>query len=214
MTISGTRLFNNEPLPPAEELDWLVIMGGPMNVHQEAVFPWLRDEKRYIHRAVELRKTVLGICLGAQIIAHCLGATVYKGPKKEIGWHHIKLSGDGLKDQCMRQLAIHPRVGDFWRQFKVMHWHGDTFDLPPGAVLLASSDLYSHQAFSFGKSVYGLQFHIEVTKEMVADWFQNSRDKNKIVQETDRIFEEYSGRARNFYKAFFKNKSTHTKRRR
>ncbi len=146
---------------------------------------------------------VLGICLGSQMIAHCLGADVYPGPEKEIGWHHIELTGDGLKDPFMRKLAIHPGVGDFWRKFKVFHWHGDTFDLPPEAVLLASSTRYKHQAFRFGNKVYGFQFHMEVTKDMIHEWFKDTPDLKKMINETERIYEEYRGRAMNFYKAFF-----------
>jgi hypothetical protein len=92
--------------------------------------------------------------------------------------------------------------------------HGDTFDLPPEAVLLASSVLYKHQAFKYRSLVYGLQFHIEVTKDMITDWFRDSRNKDHILKDTDRIFEEYSGRARNFYRAFFTDKTNNTTRRR
>jgi len=94
-------------------------------------------------------------------------------------------------------------VGDFWRSFKVFHWHGDTFHLPHGAVLLASSKLYKHQAFRFGNNAYGFQFHIEVTKEMIHEWLKNMPDIKSITIETERIFEEYKGRAMKFYKAFF-----------
>ncbi len=104
----------------------------------------------------------------------------------------------------MRRLAIHPRVGDFWRKFKVFHWHGDTFNLPLGAVLLASSELYKNQAFRYGDNVYGFQFHIEVTKDMLTEWFQGMPDVDKIMKETERIYEEYRGRAINFYKVFFR----------
>jgi hypothetical protein len=145
---------------------------------------------------------VLGICLGAQMIAYCLGSDVYKGPKEEIGWQHIELAGDGIRDPFMKKLAIHPSVGDFWRKFKVFHWHGDTFEIPIGAVLLASSELYKNQAFRYKNNVYGFQFHIEVTKKMIEEWFENRPEADSIVKETDGIYEEYSGRAMNFYKAF------------
>jgi len=159
---------------------------------------------RIVREAINRDMHVLGICLGSQIIAHCFGARVYPGPDKEIGWLHIELTGEALKDPLMRKLAIHPRVGDFWRKFKVFHWHGDTFDLPPGAILLASSKLYKHQAFRFGSKVYAFQFHIEVTKDMIREWFQDMPDLNKMIDETEKIYDEYIGRAMNFYKTFFR----------
>ncbi len=154
--------------------------------------------------AINRRMKVLGVCLGAQMVAYCLGSEVYQGPKEEIGWHSIDLTGDGLKDPLIRKLAIHPRVGDFWRKFKVFHWHGDTFDLPIGAVLLARSDLYKTQAFRYGDNVYGFQFHIEVTKDMIYEWFKDKPEIDSIMKDTENIYEEYAGRAMNFYKAFFR----------
>jgi len=190
--------------PPLERFDSLVVMGGPMGVYELERYPHLVIESRIIREAINRDMRVLGICLGSQMIAHCLGAEVYPGPEKEIGWYHVELTGDGLKDPLMRRLAIHPRVGDFWRKFKVFHWHGDTFDLPLDAVLLASSELYKNQAFRYGDNVYGFQFHIEVTKDMLTEWFQGMPDIDKIMKETERIYEEYRGRAINFYKVFFR----------
>ena len=190
--------------PPLEKFNALVVLGGPMGVYEMDKYPHLVIGSRIIREAINREDIrVLGICLGSQMLAHCLGAEVYLGPEKEIGWRPVELTGDGLKDRPMRQLAMHPSVGDFWRRFNVLHWHGDTFTLPHGAVLLASSKLYKHQAFRFGKHVYGFQFHIEVTKEMILEWFKDMPGIKKITAETDRFYEEYSGRARNFYKAFF-----------
>jgi GMP synthase (glutamine-hydrolysing) len=190
--------------PPLERFNSLVVMGGPMGVYELERYPHLVIESRIIREAINRDMRVLGICLGSQMIAHCLGAEVYPGTEKEIGWYHVELTGDSLKDPLMRRLAIHPRVGDFWRKFKVFHWHGDTFDLPLGAVLLASSELYKNQAFRYGDNVYGFQFHIEVTKDMLTEWFQGMPDVDKIMKETERIYEEYRGRAINFYKVFFR----------
>ncbi|HKZ57783.1 MAG TPA: type 1 glutamine amidotransferase [Thermodesulfovibrionales bacterium] len=197
------ELSSGEVPPSLEDFNSLVIMGGPMGVYEIGQYPHLRIESRIIREAINRDMKVLGICLGAQMIAYCLGSDVYKGPKEEIGWQHIELTGDGIKDLFMRKLAIHPSVGDFWRKFKVFHWHGDTFEIPIGAVLLASSELYKNQAFRYKNNVYGFQFHIEVTKKMITDWFENRPEADSIVKETDGIYEEYSGRARNFYKAFF-----------
>ena len=197
------ELSSGEVPPSLEDFNSLVIMGGPMGVYEIGQYPHLRIESRIIREAINRDMKVLGICLGAQMIAYCLGSDVYKGPKEEIGWQHIELTGDGIKDLFMRKLAIHPSVGDFWRKFKVFHWHGDTFEIPIGAVLLASSELYKNQAFRYKNNVYGFQFHIEVTKKMIKEWFENRPEADSIVKETDGIYEEYSGRAMNFYKAFF-----------
>ncbi len=199
------ELSSGEVPPSLEDFNSLVIMGGPMGVYEIGQYPHLRIESRIIREAINRDMKVIGICLGAQMIAYCLGSDVYKGPKEEIGWQHIELTGDGIKDLFMRKLAIHPSVGDFWRKFKVFHWHGDTFEIPIGAVLLASSGLYKNQAFRYKNNVYGFQFHIEVTKKMIKEWFENRPEVNSIVKETDGIYEEYSGRAMNFYKAFFRN---------
>ena len=198
------ELSSGEVPPSLEDFNSLVIMGGPMGVYEIGQYPHLRIESRIIREAINRDMKVLGICLGAQMIAYCLGSDLYKGPKEEIGWQHIELTGDGIKDLFMRKLAIHPSVGDFWRKFKVFHWHGDTFEIPIGAVLLASSELYKNQAFRYKNNVYGFQFHIEVTKKMIKEWFENRPEVNSIVKETDGIYEEYSGRARNFYKVFFR----------
>jgi GMP synthase-like glutamine amidotransferase len=190
--------------PSMESYSTLVILGGPMGVYEMASYPQMMAGCRIIREAINRDLKILGICLGAQMLAHCLGAEVYPGPGKESGWHHIELTGDALKDPLMRRLASHPIVGDFWRKFRVFHWHGDTFDHPPGAVLLASSVSYRHQAFKFGNKIYGFQFHIEVTKEMITEWFHGTSQLKRLIEETDKIYEEYAGRAAQFYKTFFR----------
>lgn len=203
---SIVELGSGEAIPSLEEFNILVIMGGPMAVYEMDRYPHLSIESRIIREAINRGMRILGICLGAQMIAYCLGAAVYPGPEKEIGWYHIELTGDGIKDPFMRSLAIHPRAGDFWKRFKVFQWHGDTFDIPPGAELLARSELYKNQAFRYGNNVYGFQFHIEITKDMLLEWFKDTPDINikQIMEETERIDKEYTGRAMNFYKVFFR----------
>jgi GMP synthase (glutamine-hydrolysing) len=201
---SIVELGSGEIPPPLEHYNTLIVMGGPMGVYEMDQYPQIMIATRIIREAINRDIKVLGICLGSQMIAHCLGAEVYPGPEKEIGWYHIELTGDGLKDSFMRRFAVHPGVGDFWRKIKVFHWHGDTFNVPHGAVLLASSQLYKNQAFRYGDRVYGFQFHIEVTKDMIHDWFQDKPDLNKMIEETERIHDEYIGRAMNFYKTFFR----------
>jgi len=196
-------LSSGEIPPPLEEFGTLVIMGGPMAVYEFDTYPHLVMGSRIIREAINRDMSVLGICLGCQMVAHCLGAEVYQGQKEEIGWYHIELTGDGLRDPLMRRLAAHPKVGDFWRRIKVFHWHGDTFDLPLGAVSLAKSRLYKNQAFRYGNKVYGFQFHIEVTKDMISEWMQEHPQSDRIMKETEAIYKDLIGRATNFYKMFF-----------
>lgn len=201
---SIVEVGSGEIPPPFERFDTLIVMGGPIGVYEMDRYPHLIIASRIIREAINRDMRVLGICLGAQMIAYCLGAKVYPGLEKETGWCHIELTGDGLKDPLMRKLAIHPRVGDFWRRFKVFQWHGDTFDFPLGTVLLARSEQYKNQAFRYGDNIYGFQFHIEVTKDMLFEWFKDMPDMDHLVAETERIYEEYTGRAMNFYKVFFR----------
>jgi GMP synthase-like glutamine amidotransferase len=154
-TVSTTHLYQAEPLPSPDELDWLVIMGGPMNIYEEERYPWLSAEKRFIARAVEAGKTVLGICLGAQLIADVLGAAVVKGPHPEIGWFPV------IKDPA----ADHTGLGRVLpARFDAFHWHGDTFALPEGAVPLGRSEACACQGFIYNERVLALQFHLETTQ--------------------------------------------------
>ena len=142
LTIS--RLWETASVPGVDDFDVLVILGGPMSVNDEARLPWLAQEKHLIARAVDAGKPVLGICLGAQLIAAALGARVYANPEPEIGWHTVRaVSG--------------PATPFTWpRRLTTFHWHGETFDLPPRATLLASSSACFHQAFCVGRRVVGL----------------------------------------------------------
>jgi GMP synthase (glutamine-hydrolysing) len=158
--VGRTRQCDGEPLPAPADFDWLVIMGGPMNVHDEASYPWLVDEKRLIGAAIRAGKRVLGICLGAQLVAQVLGARVGRNPQKEIGWfpvHKVEAAGNSPLG-----LALPPEIVAF-------HWHSETFDLPAGAVHLARSEACPNQAFDWGGRVLGLQFHLEVSGEGAQD---------------------------------------------
>jgi GMP synthase-like glutamine amidotransferase len=108
-------------------------------------------------------------------MANAFGSSVYKGEQKEAGWKDVELTEDGMRDQHMRSLAVHPAAGDFWRRFRVFHWHADTFDIPKQAVRLFGSDMYANQAFRYGDNAYALQFHIEVTKDMIRNWMKIGR---------------------------------------
>jgi GMP synthase-like glutamine amidotransferase len=148
-----TRFFEDPTLPALNDIDLLIIMGGPMSVHDELKFSWLRLEKQFIHAAIDAGVAVLGVCLGAQLIANALGARVYKNPQKEIGWFQIEGTSKTTNTFCFPEKAT------------VFHWHGETFDLPPRAVRLARSAACENQAFQIGRQVIGLQFHLEMTPD-------------------------------------------------
>ncbi|MCX8031620.1 MAG: type 1 glutamine amidotransferase [Thermodesulfovibrionales bacterium] len=194
-------------LPPTlDGYNSLVILGGPMGVYEMDRYPHLKLLLKLIEDALNKDLKVLGICLGSQLIAHVLGARVYKGHCLEIGWHNIELTTEALRDPLMLSLAKHPSVGDIWKRFKVFHWHGDTFDLPQGAVHLAKSALYENQAFRYKDNVYALQFHIEVKEDLLLEWFDDSHPmKETILKEANKIKLEYHKRSNNFYDAFWKN---------
>lgn len=164
--ISYTRFFEDPALPNPDSLDLVIAMGGPMSVNDESALPWLRPEKQFIREAVEGGVPVLGVCLGAQLIASAMGARIYPNRQKEIGWFPIEAAPGGsshtfrFPDKCT-----------------VFHWHGETFDLPSGAMLLAKSAACENQAFQIGKHVIGLQFHLETTAESARAIVSNCRDE-------------------------------------
>lgn len=199
------ELSKGEKIPATDNFDTLIILGGPMSVNEDNIYPYIKEEEKLVRDFISKGKRILGVCLGAQIMAKTLGTKVYTGAEKEIGWYDIELTTDGLKDPCMRSLAVHPEIKDFWMRFKVFHWHGETFDIPEGAVRLARSRLYPNQAFRYGDKAYAFQFHIEVTKEMVYDWLKSEPvDFSKLKDETERFYDVYHDRAMNFYEMFFK----------
>jgi len=166
--VTYTRFFVQETIPPVTDFDWLIIMGGPMGVYDESEFPWLAREKAAIQTAIAHNKTVLGICLGAQLIADVLGAKVSRNPEKEIGWFNISLTEAG------KQL---PFFKDTSPVFEVFHWHGDTFELPTGAQHLAFSEACTNQAFLYQDRVLGLQFHFEVTDKGVRSMLEHGQEE-------------------------------------
>lgn len=161
---SFTRLYESAEFPPVESINWLVVMGGPMSVHDDDKYSWLAAEKAYIRSAIDAGKKVLGICLGSQLIAGVLGAAVYKNDQKEIGWWPVQTID-----------TQHPLTKDYPENFPVFHWHGDTFDLPPGAIHLFRSEGCKNQGFLAGKNVLGLQFHMEVNEQLVAQMMQHGK---------------------------------------
>jgi GMP synthase-like glutamine amidotransferase len=164
--VSGTRLHSGET-PPADARDFeaLIVMGGPMNIYEHAHHPWLIAEKALIRSALDADRRVLGICLGAQLIADALGGPVTRNAETEIGWFPLTLTAAGRRSPYFAQMP---------QSFAVFHWHGDTYALPPGAESLAASAACAQQAFSYdGGRVLGLQFHPEVTRAHLAEWFRH-----------------------------------------
>ena len=160
-TIRRVEMDEGESLPEPGEFDAIVAMGGPMSVNDEARLPWLRDEKRLIAEAVRGGSPFFGACLGVQLLAASLGARVYQGPAPEVGLLAVRLTDEALEDPVFQSLP---------RDLLTFQWHGDTFDLPDGATLLASSRAYPNQAFRWGEVAYGVQFHLEVSAEMAREW--------------------------------------------
>ncbi|MCG8095592.1 MAG: gamma-glutamyl-gamma-aminobutyrate hydrolase family protein, partial [Candidatus Thiodiazotropha endolucinida] len=164
--ITSTRLYESEGLPGIESVDLLVIMGGPMSVNDDQEFPWLVEEKEFIKKVIESGKPVLGICLGAQLIACSLGAEVFSNSVKEIGWIPIRAT-----DSNNQSVFLFPEETD------VFHWHGETFNLPMGATRIAESAACENQAYQIGKHVIGLQFHLETTPVSAQAIVENCRDE-------------------------------------
>lgn len=164
--VTYTRFFETTDLPDVRSIDFLVILGGPMSVKDEGRYPWLVSEKRFIRDYIASGKPALGICLGAQLIASALGARVFQNPVKEIGWFpvHGLHSGEG-------EIFVFPPSE------MVFHWHGETFDLPEGAIRIARSIGCENQAFQLGKNVIALQFHLETTPESAREIVLQCRDE-------------------------------------
>jgi len=170
-SLTSTKYFEDPKLPEINEIDWLIIMGGPMSVNDENRFPWLEEEKKFIRRTIDAGKTVLGICLGSQLVSTALGARVYKNKEKEIGWFDIELTPFAKSGNLFFEMG---------NRLKVLHWHEDTFDIPDNAVLLASSDGCKNQAFIYKNKVLALQFHLELTWKYLQEWVGSGKNELKL----------------------------------
>lgn len=167
-SLEYVRTFQDETVPKEMgAYEGLIVMGGPMGVRDQGRYPHLRDEMRLMEAAMKADKPVLGVCLGSQLLAGILGAKISPA-KKEIGWHIVRLSPEGQQDPLF---AAAPG------SFMPFHWHGDVFEVPPGAVSLASSDMTAHQAFRHGNKSYGLLFHLEVTENMIREMIRTFSDE-------------------------------------
>lgn len=160
-TLHRVELDAGEPLPDWRAFDGIVAMGGPMSANDEPTLPWLVAEKRLIGEAVRAGTPFWGACLGAQLLAASLGARVYRGPSPEVGLMPVRLASEARQDPVFAGLPD---------ELPTFQWHNETFDLPPGAVLLAGSPLYPAQAFRWGSRAYAVQFHLEVSAAMARQW--------------------------------------------
>lgn len=201
---SITELYKNKNLPGKEEFDFLVVMGGPMNIYEEEKYPWLAEEKKFIRKAIDSGKHVLGICLGSQLIADALGAKVYPNRHKEIGWFPV-FKNEFSCFTCTRYLD---------REIPTFHWHGETFDLPSGTDRLYSSEATPNQGFAYGENVVALQFHWEVKRENIEEWLShasNDLTPGPYVQSVEQMlkhpddFDYMNGRLEKLLFSFTKN---------
>jgi GMP synthase-like glutamine amidotransferase len=158
--LSFTRFYEGDSLPDPADVDFLVIMGGPMNVFDFHIHPWMQDEIDWVAAFIRTDRPVLGICLGAQMIAAAMGSDVFPGEYREIGWHNLK---------CLPCLGDYRICNDLPSVRKVFHWHGDTFQIPEGAFRIAESRAFANQGFIYEGRILALQFHLEVTAEGVRD---------------------------------------------
>lgn len=166
--LAVSHLYAGDPLPPIESFDQLIVMGGPMSVHDEAEYSWLASEKACIEDAIAAGRSVLGVCLGAQLIAQVLGAQVVRNPCKEIGWFPVEFTAEAKATPLCRGLP---------ERFDAFHWHGERFGIPPDAVHLARSQACAQQAFLFDDRVLALQFHLESSPTSVAALCEHCADE-------------------------------------
>ena len=180
-TITSTHFYKEACLPRLEDIDWLVIMGGAMSVNDEQELPWLVTEKEFVKKAIDAGKVVVGICLGCQMIANVLGSNVYPNKEKEIGWYPIVWENEALALKPFHHLM---------KEQKVLHWHGETYDLPKNAMRIAQSEACLNQGFIYQNNVVGLQFHMEFnlksTDEMLR-YCAHELKEGKYIQSAETI---------------------------
>lgn len=180
-SLSATKFYESALLPDLQNIDWLIIMGGSMSVNDEVKYPWLKLEKDFIKKAIDEDKSVIGICLGSQLIAEVLGEKIYPNKQKEIGWFPVQLS-----EQAKQSYIF----SDFAETSNVFCWHGDTFNLPQDSKLLFYNQCCKNQAFLIGKKILALQFHLEVTKLSVEELIKYGEPeliKGEYIQTSNQI---------------------------
>jgi GMP synthase-like glutamine amidotransferase len=183
-SLSTTHWYKGDSAPDLNSFDLLIVMGGPMGIYDDDTYPWLTEEKALIAAAISAGKKVIGICLGAQLIACVLGAKVTRNAHREIGWFPLQIAADASDHPIAKILATCPQV---------FHWHGDTFELPAQAQLLASSEACQHQAYVIDNQIYGFQFHLETTEASASALIQHcgeDLDNSTYVQGADEIMQD------------------------
>jgi len=191
--VERVKLYEGEILPEDPlNYDTIITMGGPMGVYDDARYPFLREEIGFLRKVIEANVPLLGICLGAQLIALACDAPVKKATAREVGWKNIFVTEEGKKDMLFQGL---PAV------MSVFQWHEDAFEIPEGATFLATGWDCENQAFRY-RNAFGLQFHIEVTREMLSQWFDGSTRLDQILQGYDEIEPDLITRARTIYSNF------------
>lgn len=166
-SVTGTAIYDGAALPSLDDFDWLAVMGGPMSVHDEAGHAWLAEEKRFVKAAVDAGKVMVGVCLGAQLIAQALGGTVTKAENKEIGWFPVMTTPEAADTKLFQR---------FPGRYTAFHWHGESFTVPPGAMRVARSEANQDQGFVWNERVLGLQYHLETTEQSLRDLVENCSD--------------------------------------
>ncbi len=193
VNIQLARVYSGEGLPEnIDGLQAIISMGGPMNVYEENEYPFLQDETVLLRKAIAADLPVLGICLGAQMIARASGAQVVRSPKEEIGWGKVFLTDAGRSDLLFSGV---PATLD------VLQWHGDMFEIPEAGTLIASGDICPNQAFRY-RNALGLQFHVEVTGEILAAWFKDSPYLDKILRRYGELKPDLDRHAQRVFKNF------------
>lgn len=197
------ELENGEKVPTdLNDVTGVIILGGPMNVYEEDKYPFLAEENQFITKVLEKEIPFLGICLGSQLLAKACGAKVLKASIKEIGWRMIEQTHDGQRDPLFTGLL---------EQLIVFQWHEDTFELPWEAQLLSTSTVVKNQAFRFGKYAYGLQYHVEVTKEIIESWIKEyfkiedinrSVEGKKMMDQYQQLGKQFQSQSQVIYKNF------------
>lgn len=176
--VTSTKLYEGEPFPEMSDFDLLIVMGGPMSVHDDDKIPWLQDEKSFVVHAIADGKKVLGICLGAQLVAHLLSAEIKKSPHTEIGWFPVK------------KTSQHSMFTNLPDEFIAFHWHGEMFDIPAGAERIFGSEGCDNQGFIYYDEIVGFQFHFEATPDSVEEMLVNEtieETEEKFVQTVEEI---------------------------